>query len=116
MYAANQTLTNGQTFTTDSAAIATNGADSVDLYLKATGANASSAGIVQFYVVASYDGIAYESVGSPLVLTLAANAAVVANAIKLDTRNVRYLKVDKIVNGDATYGLTGVNVHAFALQ
>lgn len=115
MYAAAQTLTAGQSFTTASSAIATNGADSVDLYCKFTGANASSAGTVTFYIAASLDGTVYETVGTPLAFSLNANNAVVGLA-KLDTRNVRYLKVIKIVNGDASYGLSAVNVSAYSLQ
>ena len=116
MYAADQTLTAGQTITTNSSAIATSGADSVDLYLKATGANASSAGSVTFYVARSWDGVTYESVGLAFVLTLATNTAVVANAVNIDTRNAQYIKCVKIVNGDAAYTLAAVNIRAVALQ
>jgi hypothetical protein len=116
MYAADQTLTAGQTITTNSAAIPTNGADSVDLYLKATGGNASSAGAVTFYIARSWDGTNFESVGTAFVLTLATNTAVIANAVNLDTRNATQIKCIKIVNGDASYTLAAVNIRAFALQ
>jgi hypothetical protein len=116
MYTVDQTLTAGQTITTNSNAIAVEGADSVDLYFRLTGANASSAGNVTFYVSRSYDGTNYESVGNTFLVAIATNTAVIGNAVNIDTRNARYIKIVKIINGDASYALSGVNVHAIALQ
>lgn len=107
--------TAGQTYTTPSNAVLTNGADSVDLYIKLTGANASSSGTVTFTIAGSRDGTTFETVGTPIAVTLTTNVAVLQIA-KLDTRNFIALQVIKIVNGDATYALSAVNVHGYALQ
>lgn len=115
MYAANQTLTAGQTFTTVSSAIATHGADDVDLYFTFTGANAGSAGTVTFYIAGSRDGSTFETVGTPYAFALNANNAVLQLG-RISTKNLVALQVIKIVNGDASYGLTAVNVHAYSLQ
>jgi len=117
MYTVAQTLTQGQTFTTMTNAVnvATKGADSVTLMFKFTGANASSSGTVTFYIAVSYDGTNFETVGTPFAGTLNSNTAV-AFAGLLDTRGVVAIECIKIVNGDASYGLTAVNIHAYSLQ
>ena len=115
MYAAAQELGEGATSTVASTAIATGGADSIDLYFTFNGANASSAGTVTFYVATSYDGTNYDTVGESFAFALAASVAQIRVG-NLDTRNARYIKVIKIINGDATYHVVAANVHAFALQ
>ena len=118
MYAADQTLTAGQNLTTPGDAIKTNGADTVLLYPKATGANASSSttALVTFYISQSYDGVTFTGPGIPIYMTLNGNTARIGDPWQFDTRNVMALKVLSIVNGDASYGLSAVNVHALSLQ
>jgi len=114
MYTADQTAGAGATITTSNV-VKTGGADSVMLKCKATGANGSSAGTVTFTVTGSFDGSTFETVGTPIALTLSTNTVVSVMAL-IDTREFPYIQVKSIVNGDASYGLTAVNVHAFAMQ
>ena len=113
-YTADQTPGAGAT-NAASNIVTTNGADSVLLKCKANGANGSSAGTVTFTIVGSYDGSVFETVGTPIALTLTTNTLVSVLAV-LDTRNMVALQVKSIVNGDPTYALAAVNVHGYALQ
>ena len=115
MYLVDITPTAGQTYAVASAAILTNGADSVDLYCKTVGANASSAGVVTFTVTGSRDGTNFETVGTPIAMTLTTNVAALLIA-KMDTRNFVALQILKVVNGDASYALGATNIHCYALQ
>ena len=114
MYTADQTAGAGATISTSNV-VKTGGADVVTLKCKATGANASSAGIVTFTIVGSFDGSTFETVGTPIALTLSTNTVVSVMA-QIETRGFPYIEVKSIVNGDASYGLTAVNVHAYAMQ
>lgn len=115
MYSSDQTLTAGQNFTTAGTALRTNGADSVSLMFKFTGANASSSGTVDFYIAGSQDGTNFETSGTKFSWSLNGNSAVRRLGV-MDTRNIPYIRVVRIVNGDATYGLSSVNVRAYSLQ
>ena len=115
MYTADQTANAGATIGV-SGIVKTGGADSIVLKCKATGANGSSAGNVTFTVVGSIDGTTFETVGTPIVLALTTNVAASKMILLGDTRNHVAFQVKSIVNGDISYGLTGVNVHAFAMQ
>jgi len=100
----------GATYTTDSAAIDVSGLEWATVQCYTTGANASSAGTVTFYLSMSGDGTNYSSVGMPLYLTLNAANKVVTEPVEISLRGINKLKIINIVNGDATYHLTNTNV------
>jgi hypothetical protein len=111
MFAANiATINAGATYSTPSDAIDVSGLDFITLWLKSTGANASSAGSVTFNLVYSGDGTTYSTTIDPFVLTLATNTAVVSKPIMLDVRGINKIKVLTIVNGDASYAISATNV------
>lgn len=111
MYAADiAEIAAGATYSTPSPAISVAGLDHATLYLKATGEAAGSAGNVTFYLVSSGDGTTFSTAGTPLVLTLAAAAAVVSEPVMLDLRGINALKILKVVNGDGGKKILAVNV------
>lgn len=111
MYAADVAdIGEGATYTTDSAAIDVAGLDYATIQLYTTGADASSAGTVTFYLVASADGTNYSTAGTPLTLTLNAANKVITEPYCMDLHGINKLKITSIVNGDATYHLTNTNV------
>jgi len=111
MYAADvASIAAGATYTTPSDAISVAGLDYATLFLKATGHAAGSAGTVTFYLSSSGDGTTFSTAGTPLVLTLNANNAVVSEPIMLDLHGINALKILKIVNGDAGQQVDALNV------
>jgi hypothetical protein len=99
----------GATYATDSNDIVTIGCQRAVVILKATGANASSAGTVTFNFTASIGGAWSTSVWQSLTLTLAGTASIVTAPVLLDVSGLSAIRVDSIVNGDATYHITNSN-------
>jgi hypothetical protein len=99
----------GATYTTDSDDIITVGCQRAVIMLTATGANASSAGTVTFNFVANIGGSWSTSVWQSLTLTLAGTAVIVTAPVLLDVSGLSAIRVDSIVNGDATYAITNSN-------
>lgn len=105
----------GATWSTGSSYVDVESAGLAQIVLKAKGANASSAGIVTFNFIATGDP---STMTAPTVtsfsqtLTLNANTAV-ARDFLVDCSAYGNLKLASVVNGDATYGLTGVNAEIF---
>ncbi|HSV41910.1 MAG TPA: hypothetical protein VLH13_00695 [Methanomassiliicoccales archaeon] len=100
----------GVTDTTAGIVIEVGDQEEVLIQLRATGANAGSSGTVKFYLASSVDGINYSTVGTELTLTLSTNQAVISEPTIIHTgRRIRYMKFIKVINGDAAFGITGVN-------
>jgi len=106
-----QTIAAGAKYSTDSAEIDCQGFPLLGVAIQATGANASSAGSVTFNFVTSLDGTNYEddSNAQAETLTLSGTTALL-KVIRFNVDFIRLLRVTSIVNGDASYGLSGVNV------
>ena len=68
--------------------------------------NAAGSGNATAYVVGSLDGTNYETVGSPVVMSIASGARA-SNIAVLDVEAVQALKVS---NGDPAQAITAVNV------
>lgn len=71
--------------------------------------NAAGSGNATAYVVGSLDGTNYETVGAPVVMSIA-SGAMASNIALLDVEAVRSLKVLKVSNGDPAQAITAVNV------
>jgi len=71
--------------------------------------NAAGSGNATAYVVGSLDGISYETVGNPVVMSIASGARA-SNIVLLDVEAVRALNVLKVSNGDPAQTITAVNV------
>ena len=71
--------------------------------------NAAGSGNATAYVVGSLDGTNYETVGAPVVMSIASGARA-SNIAVLDVEAVRSLKVLKVSNGDPAQAITAVNV------
>ena len=71
--------------------------------------NAAGSGNATAYVVGSLDGTNYETVGSPVVMSIASGARA-SNIAVLDVEAVQALKVLKVSNGDPARAITAVNV------
>ena len=78
--------------------------------LKATGGNALATGAVTAYIVASVNGTNYSTIGTPVAIALAGTAVVIGEPVKLNLAGVKAIKLIKLVNGDASYTATNVNV------
>jgi hypothetical protein len=107
----------GATYTTDSDAIYVAGASTVCIQVLSTGANASSAGNVTFNFLggnAARDGTpTYPTVTSfSIILPLNSNTAVIKDEL-VDVSGYKWLKVDSIVNGDATYHISATNANIY---
>jgi hypothetical protein len=116
-YASNvASISAGATYGTPSAAVALPPWDEVNLVLYLTGDVSSAGAAVTFYVALSPDGTSYDSVGTPLAVNIPSGGGVVRSApIPLNIRNNKKLKVLSIVNGDASYAITAVNVQVVGL-
>lgn len=102
-------LTAGQNYTTPGLSIPVDGVDEVLVFAKGTGANAASSGTVTFYVAYSYDGTTFTTESDAIVMTLNANNPVRAKPVSLWIKGCKALKVIRMVNSDATYGVNDVN-------
>jgi hypothetical protein len=109
MYASDLTIGAGATHSIEGRSIDVSGLEYAAIQLIATGDNASSSGNVVFYLAKSGNGVTYSTGGEPLTLTLAGTTAVVSEIYQLDLTSTAALKILRVVNGDATYGLTAVN-------
>ena len=99
----------GATYSTDSDGILTVGCQRAVIMLKATGANASSAGTVTFNFTANIGGSWSTSTWQSLTLTLAGTTAIITAPVLLDVSGLSAIRVYSIVNGDATYHITNCN-------
>lgn len=112
-YAEDVNLTAGQNYTTAGQSIPTDGIDEVIIFAKGQGANASSSGTVTIYIAYSYD---YED-GSgtfttemdAIPLTLSANNPVRCKPWLLACKGCKAIRIARMTNGDATYGVNAVN-------
>lgn len=103
------------TWSTGSSYVDVESAGLAHVVVKATGANASSAGTVTFNFKAVGDSAtmtAPTSVSFSKALTLNANNAVAVDFL-VDCSAYGNLKLSSVVNGDAAYGLTGVNAEIY---
>ena len=103
------------TWSTGSSYVDVESAGLAHVVVKATGANASSAGTVTFNFKAVGDSAtmtAPTSVSFSKALTLNANNAVAVDFL-VDCSAYGDLKLSSVVNGDASYGLTGVNAEIY---
>jgi len=71
--------------------------------------NAAGPGNATAYFAWSLDGTNYETVGAPVVMSIASGARA-SNIAVLDVEAVRSLKVLKVSNGDPAQAITAVNV------
>lgn len=71
--------------------------------------NAAGSGTATAYIAGSLDGTTYETVGTPITMTIASGARA-ANIAILDVEAVRMLKVLRVNNGDPAQAITAVNV------
>jgi hypothetical protein len=104
------TIANGATHSTVGVSIACNGLREMFFKPRATGANASSAGNVEFYVQISLDeGTTWSTPATPYVLVLSTNVAVKDPVYVIRCGGATHMRIQKIINKDATYGLVNVN-------
>jgi len=123
-YAADITHINaGATYSTASEILKTEGLDYVTIECKATGANASSAGVVTFNLAFStnYNWEAgtgdFGTETEAVTVTVAGTAAKRSKPWFLDCRGgIRAIKVLSIVNGDASYAANAVNAYMSSIQ
>jgi hypothetical protein len=100
----------GATYSTASNEIDTSTVKCVTLLPYATGANASSAGTVTINLKAMVGGKWSTAVWQSITVTVAAAAEIVSAPTMLNCPGIQAIKVSSIVNGDATYHITNVNV------
>lgn len=105
----------GATYSTASGEMDVSGNKCITLMAYATGANASSAGTVTFNLIARVAGKWCTTVWQSLTLTVSGTSEDVAPPVMLNCPGISAVKVLSIVNGDATYHITNVNI-AFASQ
>jgi hypothetical protein len=111
MYAADiASIAATATYGTAGTVIDVSAVDQVWVQLKATGGNASATGAVTAYIVASVNGTDYSTVGTPVAIALNGTTAVIGEPVKLLCAGVKAIKVLKVINGDASYTATAVNV------
>jgi len=80
--------------------------DFIMLYALITGANSGSAGNVTLHVYASPDGKNWAPYDITSVVLALAGVAEVKKAVQLNVRGIRYIKVKKVANADASYAAT----------
>ena len=100
----------GATYATASGEMNTNGCKCIALMPYATGANASSAGVVTFNLVAMIGGKWCTTTWQSVTLTVSATTEDVSPPVMLNCPGIQAVKVASIVNGDATYHITNVNL------
>lgn len=110
LYAADVTIAAGGTYAVDSSVYDVSDVETVALQLRATGDNTASAGTVQAKIVARVNDAFSTEIPITVSVTLNGNNQVVSAPVMMDVRGVSAIKVVEITNGDATYGVSGVNV------
>jgi len=110
LYTSDVTIAAGGTYTTDSREFDVSDVDTVAIQIRATGDNAASAGKVQAKIVARVNDVYSTEIFDIVEVNLNGTAQVVSPPFLLNVRGVMSLKVTEIVNTDATYGVSGVNV------
>ena len=110
LYSSDVTIAAGGAYTTDSQAYDVSDVDTIALQLRATGDNASSAGKVQAKIVAMVHDVYSTEVFDIIEVTLNGANQVVSPPFLLNVRGIKAIKVTELVNTDATYGVSGVNV------
>lgn len=100
----------GATYSTVSSEMTTADRYRIVVMPYATGANASSAGTVTFNLVAKIAGKWSTATFTSVTVTVSGTSEDVAVPVLLDVAGIQALRVASIVNGDATYHITNVNI------
>lgn len=104
------TIAAGVTYTTDSDIIEVWRVRRLALQVYFTGDNVASAGTITFNISVSLDGTTWSTIPIPITAQLNGTTKVVGEAWLWDVDGIHSIKVDSIINGDASQAVDTLNV------